>query len=100
MPAERCVKPCLSPAEWRNAPVSHELECTTCRERLPWYVARSLAAEEYAEVERHLFTCASCRQELEDWRAINRLVQRATHVVPPDTRLTSRWNALAAQLPT
>ncbi len=76
-----------------------ELECATCRERLPWYVAGSLAAEERAEVERHLFICARCQRALGDWRAISALVQCADQMIPPDAHLRSGWEALAGQLP-
>lgn len=79
--------------------MSNEHACAACRERLPWYVAGSLAAEERAAVERHLFTCARCQRERDACRAISALVQRADQMIPPDTHLISGWEALAAQLP-
>jgi hypothetical protein len=44
---------------------------------LPFYLARTLTEYEAHALEAHLSTCASCRQALEDWRAI----ANATHHV-------------------
>ncbi|MEO0998918.1 MAG: zf-HC2 domain-containing protein [Pseudomonadota bacterium] len=59
--------------------------------KLPWFVNRTLDADEHAKVERHIEDCAECRDEL----ALLALVQTSlAHDVPTPIVSKSRIDAL------
>jgi putative zinc finger protein len=56
--------------------------CARCRERLPWYAARTLPMSERAEVEEHLAGCAACRREVALWRAVGSALSEPGETAP------------------
>jgi len=65
----------LTPDEGRNR---HE----AIQELLPWYLNDTLEADERTDVERHLQSCAECRDELEELKGL----QFATLLEPETSR--------------
>lgn len=78
--------------------MSRDLTCAECRERLPEYIAGTLAPSEAPSVRRHLTTCADCRREAEQWRAISVALAARDSANPPDTDALGGWLALRSQL--
>ncbi|HET7785519.1 MAG TPA: zf-HC2 domain-containing protein [Myxococcales bacterium] len=63
-------------------------------ELLPWYVNATLDAREAAQVERHLASCADCREESERFRAIARGQEEGWAPSPAHfARITARIDA-------
>ncbi len=61
------------------------------------YVLGAAGADEVAEVERHLETCAQCRQLEEDLRSVEALLPDLAGEVEPPPALKSRLMAAIAQ---
>ena len=77
----------------------HNISCAECRPLLPWYISEHLTPEERATVDRHLLTCAQCRQQLADWREIAGATQYARQVLQPSPMgRIALWDALQAQI--
>ncbi|HEY4212641.1 MAG TPA: anti-sigma factor [Steroidobacteraceae bacterium] len=49
---------------------------------IPWYLSGQLSAAERDEVDRHLESCASCREELRSARALRRDLKDAQERIP------------------
>jgi len=59
------------------------MNCRKCRDRLERYLDSELAAKERAELERHLESCADCRQQLEELKALSTVLQARPGNEPP-----------------
>ncbi|HEX6122874.1 MAG TPA: zf-HC2 domain-containing protein, partial [Ktedonobacterales bacterium] len=76
-----------------------ETPCARCRERLPWYAAGQLGADERERISEHLRACAACRQELAEWRAIAEGVKASSRAAQPTRAFEESWARLAERLP-
>ena len=70
---------------------------------LPWLVNGTLDGEERATIERHVDTCADCRQQVAQWQALQAACAISTAPMldpkPSFTRLRSRLQAPRARPP-
>jgi anti-sigma factor RsiW len=73
------------------------IDCKSATLRLDDYVDGALAADEKAEVEAHLATCAACRDELESLRALLARAASLPRTMPPPARL---WSAIESEIQT
>jgi anti-sigma-K factor RskA len=71
-------------------------EHTPFRENIPAYALGALDAEDVAALESHLQTCASCRTELAEYRAVSDSLLTA---IPPQQPPRALRQRLQAQLP-
>ncbi len=51
---------------------------------IPFYVAQSLSSDDMRRFEQHLASCASCQQDIDDWRIIASAVWRQADSVARD----------------
>lgn len=73
------------------------IDCESAILRLDDYVDGSLVADEKAEVEAHLATCAACRAELESLRALLARATSLPRTMPPPARV---WTAIESEIQT
>ena len=76
------------------------MKCATVRSNLAGYLDDGLGSNtspsERVQVRQHLDSCASCREELQQYRKLSLLLSRAPRVVPP-ADLAIRIKVAAAQ---
>lgn len=61
------------------------MNCTVIQRRLDAYLHNELGPEENGRIATHLATCATCRAELEAWRALSLLLSDTQlGPLPPD----------------
>ena len=77
----------------------HNLTCTECLARLPWYVAGSLAADERSALEQHLASCVDCRREAATWEAITAMLDDKDRRISEERRAGDAWLDLRNRLP-
>ena len=77
----------------------HNLTCTECRARLPWYVAGSLAADERSALEQHLAGCVDCRREAATWEAIAAMLDDKDRRIAAERHAGDAWLDLRNRLP-
>ncbi|MFA0749750.1 MAG: hypothetical protein SLRJCFUN_000153 [Candidatus Fervidibacter sp.] len=65
------------------------MACPEWSEKLSAYLDGALEAEPAAALEKHLETCADCRQTLHDWRRLRERL-RALPVPPPEAGMWRR----------
>ncbi|MBN1565706.1 MAG: zf-HC2 domain-containing protein [Anaerolineae bacterium] len=61
-------------------PTNHPTDHHYWEYLIPYYVNRTLTPPERMAFERHLVTCAACRQALEDWHSVAGMVQQEVAV--------------------
>lgn len=59
------------------------MKCQKVRERLAGYLDGAVRSSERARLQQHLAICGACREELERYRKLARLLSRKTAVAPP-----------------
>lgn len=74
------------------------LDCQTCRDHLPAFVAGTLAPEFAAEISAHLAHCTNCSTIAAELRLIADGLHEIDCAVPPDQRATEDWEALRMRL--
>jgi hypothetical protein len=79
--------------------MSFDTTCADCDDRLLEYAAGRVDPGEREHVERHLSTCARCREWLAIWRAVGLAMEEEVAVMPPDMYATEGWISLIARLP-
>jgi hypothetical protein len=67
------------------------LTCAMCRDRLPDYMTDLLDHAECTLIDTHLNTCAACRAEAEQWRAIRLALRHRLERVAPQLSHEASW---------
>jgi anti-sigma-K factor RskA len=63
------------------------MKCTDVSPNLAAFVVGGMEPEEAAEVQRHIASCSSCRNELEELEKVNRALQAAPPLEDPPSHL-------------
>ena len=79
--------------------MTQRISCSQCRPLLPASVAGSLAEQEREAVDRHVITCAACRQTLADWREVSGATHYTHEVLqPPPLARVMIWQSVQAAI--
>ena len=79
--------------------MTKRITCSQCRPLLPAYIAGSLAISDREAVDRHIMTCAACRQALADWREVSGATHYSRELVqPPPMARMMIWQSVQAAI--
>ena len=74
------------------------MNCTRSRDLLSEYADGALDAETRADLEKHLSSCAECREELETFRKLKEMTQPMKLAMPDDAYWERYWSSVYNRL--